>query len=157
MKDKRILILGVGNWLMADEGVGVHLARYMETLPLPDGVDVLDGGTGGFHLLGHIEQYAHVIMVDATLDNQVPGSFRLIRPRFASDFPQAMSTHEIGLKDLISALHLLNRMPDIYLYVVSIATIQEQGIELSAEVQQSIPALSAEILQLVNQLQQVSD
>jgi hydrogenase maturation protease len=138
MTKNNILILGIGNYLMADEGLGVHLAERLLKEELPPGVDVLDGGTGGFHLLEYFEQYERVIIVDATLDDNPPGTIRLIKPKFAADFPQAMSTHDIGLKDLVGALQLLGTMPEIDLYVVSIKSIQDQGIELSPEISSTI-------------------
>lgn len=150
---KDILILGIGNYLMADEGIGVHTANAIAQIELSDGVDVLDGGTGGFHLLEYFEQYEDVILIDATLDEREPGTFRLIKPKFASDFPQAMSTHDIGLKDLVGALQLLDRMPRIHLYVVSIESIQEQGIELTPSIEKTAPYLCDEILYLVKQIQ----
>lgn len=153
MQQQKILILGIGNYLMADEGIGVHTARYLEQQALPEGVAVLDGGTGGFHLLEYFESYSDIILIDATLDGREPGTIRLIQPRFASDFPPAMSTHDIGLKDLVTALQLLNRMPRIHLYVVSIASIQDQGIELTTGIQPIVPYLAEEILYKVQQLQ----
>ena len=142
MTKNKILILGIGNYLMADEGLGVHLAERLMKEELPPGVAVLDGGTGGFHLLEYFEQYERVIIVDATLDDNPPGTIRLIKPKFAADFPQAMSTHDIGLKDLVGALQLLGTMPEIDLYVVSIKSIQDQGVELS-------PAISFTINKLI--------
>jgi len=151
---KNILLLGVGNYLMGDEGVGVHIAQrwQQETLQRPDSghIDVLDGGTGGFHLLEYFERYDTVILVDATLNDRQPGTFRLIRPRFASDFPAALSTHDIGLKDMIGALQLLGKMPDIYLFAVSIDSIQQQGIELTPAVAAAIPFLMNEIRSLAD-------
>jgi hydrogenase maturation protease len=144
-----ILIMGIGNYLMADEGVGVHLARRLSEMELPEGVDVLDGGTGGFHLLEYFEQYSRVILIDATLDGRPPGTIRRIRPRFAADFPQAMSTHDIGLKDLVGALQLLGRMPEIDLFVVSIESIQVQGIELTPEIERVMPTLEHTVLEAV--------
>jgi hydrogenase maturation protease len=138
--------MGIGNWLMQDEGIGVHLARHLEEKGMPEGVDVLDGGTGGFHLLEYFEMYPTVILVDATLDGLEPGTIRAITPRFAADFPQAMSTHDIGLKDLVGALHLTGRLPKIKLYVVSIRSIQEQGIELSADMAGILEELRERIL-----------
>jgi len=138
MTKNKILILGIGNYLMADEGLGVHLAERLLKEELPPGVDVLDGGTGGFHLLEYFEQYERVIIVDATLDDNPPGTIRLIKPKFAADFPQAMSTHDIGLKDLVGALQLLGTMPEIDLYVVSIKSIQDQGIELNPEISATV-------------------
>jgi hydrogenase maturation protease len=147
---KKTLIMGIGNYLMGDEGVGVHLAKnIMQQVP-PDGVDVLDGGTGGFYLLEYFEDYDHVILVDATLDGNAPGTIRLIKPHFAQDFPPAMSTHDIGLKDLVSALQILGKMPDIDLFVVSIASIQQQGIELSPEIEIVLPVLTDKIWSLLD-------
>ncbi len=147
---KKTLILGIGNYLMGDEGIGVHLANRMAQEALPEGVDVLDGGTGGFHLLEYFEIYDHVILVDATLDGNAPGTIRMIKPRFAKDFPPAMSTHDIGLKDLVSALQILDRMPAIDLFVVSIESIQQQGIELTPHVESIVPYLMDEIKYLLS-------
>ena len=146
---KKTLILGIGNYLMGDEGIGVHLANRIEQEALPEGVDVLDGGTGGFHLLEYFELYDHIILVDATLDGNAPGTIRMIKPRFAKDFPPAMSTHDIGLKDLVSALQILDRMPEIDLFVVSIESIQQQGIELTPEVESIVPYLIDEVKYLL--------
>jgi hydrogenase maturation protease len=144
------LVLGIGNYLMGDEGIGVHVANRLEQMNLlPEEVTVLDGGTGGFHLLEYFELYDHIILIDATLDNNTPGTIRKIKPRFATDFPPAMSTHDIGLKDLVSALQILGKMPEIDLFVVSIATIQQQGIELTPEIEAVVPTIMDKILNLL--------
>ncbi len=149
---KSILILGIGNYLMGDEGIGVHLAEQLMEEELPANVSVLDGGTGGFHLLEYFEKHDIVILADATLDGNVPGTIRLIKPKFARDFPQAMSTHDIGLKDMVSALQLLGTMPEIHLFVVSIESIQQQGIELTDDVRKILPQLKNQIRELVERL-----
>ena len=148
----KILILGIGNYLMGDEGIGVQVANRMVHDILPAGVDVVDGGTGGFHLLGYFEAYPHVILVDATLDSNPPGTIRLIKPKFAKDFPQAMSTHDIGLKDMVSALQLLGTMPNINLFVVSIESIQQQGIELTTAIEAVTPLIIDQIKELMFKL-----
>lgn len=132
-----VLLLGVGNYLMGDEGVGVHIAQRLAGHELPLGVDVLDGGTGGFHLMGIIEQYQVVVLVDATIDGQPGGSIRLLEPRFASDFPRSMSTHDIGLRDVLEALQITGRMPKIYLITVSVEDMEPMTIHLSPAVQAS--------------------
>lgn len=149
---KSILILGIGNYLMGDEGIGVHLAEQLTKEELPANVSVLDGGTGGFHLLEYFEKHDIVILADATLDGNIPGTIRLIKPKFAKDFPQAMSTHDIGLKDMVSALQLLGTMPEIHLFVVSIESIQQQGIELTDDVKKILPQLKNQIRELVERL-----
>jgi hydrogenase maturation protease len=149
---KKILILGIGNYLMGDEGIGVQVANKMIHEQLPKGVDVLDGGTGGFHLLEYFEQYPNVILIDATLDENPPGTIRLIKPKFAKDFPQAMSTHDIGLKDMVSALQLLGTMPNINLFVVSIESIQQQGIELTPNIEAVTPLIIDQVKALMFKL-----
>ena len=53
----KTLILGVGNLLLKDEGVGIHVIRALENKNLPDNVDLMDGGTGGLHLLSWLQEY----------------------------------------------------------------------------------------------------
>jgi hydrogenase maturation protease len=141
MKKRRTLVMGIGNYLMCDEGIGVHVAEQLQKELLPDHVSVLDGGTGGFHLLEYFEKHDHVILVDATLDGREPGTIRKIKPKYAKDFPPAMSTHDIGLKDMVTALQFMDKMPEIDLFVVSIRSIQDQGVELTPLVKSKIPEL----------------
>lgn len=150
----KVLVMGIGNYLMGDEGVGVHTVEWLQQQGGLYNTDILDGGTGGFHLLEYFEQYENVILIDATMDEYPEGNIRLIKPRFASDFPRAMSTHDIGLKDLVSALQLLGKMPQVYLFVVSIKTLQQQGIFLSPAIKDSIPGLLEKIKHLVKELQE---
>lgn len=147
---RRILILGIGNYLMGDEGVGVHLVRNMQAdQSIPAGADVLEGGTGGFHLLEYFEQYSTVIMIDAALDNKPVGSISVVRPRFAADFPRAMSTHDIGMRDLVNALQLLGKMPDVWLVTMSIESLQQQGIVLTPAIAARLPELEAVVRETV--------
>jgi hydrogenase maturation protease len=149
---KKVLILGVGNYLMGDEGMGVHFARQLSNELDDEQVDVVDGGTGGFALMEMLESYPVVILADATLDHNPPGTIRLIQPKFSADFPRAMSTHEIGLKDVVESLILLDKMPQIYLFVVSIEKVQPLSIELSPEIENSIIALKYRVVELAKSL-----
>jgi hydrogenase maturation protease len=149
---KKVLILGVGNYLMGDEGMGVHFARQLSNELDDEQVDVVDGGTGGFALMEMLESYPVVILADATLDHNPPGTIRLIQPKFSADFPRAMSTHEIGLKDVVESLILLDKMPQIYLFVVSIEKVQPLSIELSPEIENSIIALKYKVVELAKSL-----
>lgn len=146
--NKKVLILGVGNYLMGDEGMGVHLARQLSNELHDERIDVVDGGTGGFALMELFETYPTVILADATLDQSPPGTIRLIKPTFSSDFPRAMSTHEIGLKDVVESLILLDKMPDIYLFVVSIEKIQPLSITLSLEIENAVLELKQNVVAL---------
>ena len=151
-KSNSILILGVGNYLMGDEGVGVHLIQQMAKKELPDYIDILDGGTGGFLLLNCFEAYKTVIFVDATMDGKPAGTISLIQPRFASDFPSALSVHDVGLKDMIEAVYLMDSKPNIPLFTISIKEMTPMTIELSQEVHQAIPETIEQILKLCEKL-----
>lgn len=151
-KSKSILILGVGNYLMGDEGVGVHLIQELSKTEIPEGVDILDGGTGGFLLLNCFEAYKSIIFVDATMDGQDEGSISLIRPKFASDFPTALSVHDVGLKDMIEAVYLMDNKPDMHLLTISIKDVVPMTVELSETVKKAIPKAIEKIITLTETL-----
>ena len=147
--NKDILVLGVGNLLLKDEGVGIHVIQALEKEELPSNVSLMDGGTGGLHLISWIQDYNRIIMVDATLDHNPPGTIRLIRPRYATDFPPLMSAHEIGLRDMIDAMILTEKLPDIQLIVVSAEDISEVGMDLTPIVQAAVPKVVKMIKQIL--------
>ncbi len=153
-KDKTgaILVLGVGNYLMGDEGVGVRLIEAMAEKQLPPGLELLDGGTGGFLLLDRFQAYGTVIFVDATMDGKPAGTISVLRPRFASDFPTALSVHDLGLKDMIEAVYLLDHKPDLYLVTISIDRIDPMCVELSEAVENAIPGAIEKITTLSRKL-----
>ena len=137
--EKRTLVLGIGNLLMGDEGVGVHAIREMEKATIPGPVTLLDGGTGGFHLLSLFKEYDPIIVIDATMDQQPEGDVQLRRPRFASEFPRTLSAHDIGLRDLLESATLLGPLPRLFLVTVSIKDLQTMSTELSPKIRSSLP------------------
>jgi hydrogenase maturation protease len=153
----RSLVLGVGNVLMGDEGIGVLAARHLEKTGLTGRTDIIDGGTGGFQLLGLLQEYPHVIIIDAALDGRPPGTVRRLRPRFASDFPRCLSAHDIGLRDLVEAAALLGDLPRIDLVTVSIDQLQEMGAEVSAAVAAVLPEIENMVRQCLLDVRDKSD
>jgi hydrogenase maturation protease len=150
---KPLLILGIGNVIMQDEGVGIHVVRLLEqTETLPEGVDVLDGATGGCFLMGDVAAYERVILIDATLDDCPPGTVRLIHPRYADDYPPLMSAHEFGLKNMLDALSFLEVMPETYLIVVSVSEVKTMGLELTPEVRAVVPDVVRLVKNLIAEL-----
>lgn len=144
--------MGIGNLLLGDEGVGVQVAQYLENNPKPEYIDVLDGGTGGFHLLERMESCPFVIIVDATMDDDPPGTVKVIEPVFAHDYPPSLSAHDVGLKDLIGSLYLLGKIPKVYLVIVSIQGIQPMTMELSPPVADSIPVVIDTIVEISGEI-----
>ena len=146
----KVLILGVGNVLMGDEGVGVHAVDAMSGRRWPQEVTLLDGGTGGFHLMGPLIEQDVVIFVDATIDGRPAGSIKVIEPRFASDFPKTLSAHDIGLKDMIESLFVLGCQPRLFLVAVSIEAMQPMCLSLSEAVRAAIPLVENQVSNLVH-------
>jgi hydrogenase maturation protease len=155
MNSPSVLILGIGNYLMGDEGLGVHVVNQLKLEMEPGMAEIVDGGTAGFQLMEYLESYHHVIMIDATLDGKPAGTIQLIKPKFSKDFPSAMSTHDIGLKDLVEGLALLGRLPDIDLFIMSIEKVQPLTTELSPEIKGSLKELKNRVVKLAVSLNSV--
>jgi hydrogenase maturation protease len=151
LQKNSFLILGIGNILMRDEGVGIHVISRLEKEELK-GIDILDGGTGGFHLLEILQSYKTVIIVDASLDAFPPGHVRILRPEYAEDFPKQLSAHEFGLRDLIDSALVLGYLPEVYLVAISISNFRELGMALSSEAESSIPEAIQCIKRIINSL-----
>lgn len=151
MGDSHTLILGIGNVLLGDEGVGVEAVRLLEGCDLPDGVTLLDGGTGGFTLLEELGRHERVILIDACLDQESPGTVRVLRPRFAADFPRVLSSHDIGLRDLLETAALLGHTPVIDLVTVSIDADQDMGIGLSPAVEAALGPVLERVMSLLEE------
>ena len=125
--------------------MGIHAVRQLEGAQLPPHIRCVDGGTGGFQLLPLFDEYRTIVMIDATMDARPPGTVAVTEPRFASDFPKALSAHDIGLRDLVESAALLNSLPKTYLVTVSIAEMQPMCLELSEKVRDSLPAIEREV------------
>ena len=79
-KGNDILILGIGNYLMGDEGVGVHFINNLDQSKFPENITFIDGGTGGFLLVPYLESHPIAILVDATMDGKEEGTISLLKP-----------------------------------------------------------------------------
>jgi hydrogenase maturation protease len=140
------LVLGIGNLLMGDEGVGVEVARRLLGQPIPPGVEILDGGTGSFVLLEPMRRAARIILIDAALDATPPGTIRRLTPRFSRDYPRSLTAHDIGLKDLLDAFHLLGDPPEVVLFAVSVKPPVEPGLDLTPVVASVVPELVRQVM-----------
>lgn len=140
------LVLGVGNILMGDEGVGVEVVRRLAEGPIPEGVECLDGGTGSFALLEPMCRASRIVLVDAAADASLPGTVRRLTPRFSRDYPRSLTAHDIGLKDLLDAFHLLGEPPPVVLYAVTVRPPTEPAVGLSPAVSAAVPGLAERIL-----------
>lgn len=134
----RTLVLGIGNLLWADEGFGVRAvealhARYV----LPASVEIMDGGTQGLYLVQYVRAATNLLVFDAVDFGEPPGALIVVRgddvPRFTG--AKAMSLHQTGFQDVLSAAGLLGRTPHrLTLIGVQAADLETWGGPLSAPV-----------------------
>ncbi len=129
---KKTLVLGLGNVLMGDEGVGVHVVRALEKHTLPDTVECLDGGTGGFTLLEPLQQADRIVLIDAAADGNTPGTVTRTTPRFSRDYPPTLTAHDVGVKDLLDVFYMQGGGPEVTLYAITIDPHQPISMSLSA-------------------------
>jgi hydrogenase maturation protease len=110
-----ITILGLGNVLLGDEGFGVHFIRWLSRrYQFPDAVQVIDGGTLGFGLLGTVCDCAHLIVIDVIKTDDRPGSvYRFTREEMEKRMPPPTSAHEVEFPDVLSMAELMEQAPEV--------------------------------------------
>lgn len=147
--DGRILVMGVGNPLMRDEGAGPRTVEIlMGSFEFPDNVEVVDCGTMGYTILDVIRGVDHLIVVDALrADDLEPGTVvRLVPDEFASR--QVMhSLHDVRLPEVLEAAALIGDTPQTVAIGIQIEEIKEWVLELSDPVQAALPVAVAAVLE----------
>ncbi|CFQ41345.1 MULTISPECIES: HyaD/HybD family hydrogenase maturation endopeptidase [Yersinia] len=139
-----ILVLGIGNLLLSDEAVGVRLVEALEQrFAIPAGVEVLDGGTAGLELMEAMANREHLIVADAVLTGQPPGSVAVLRDKeIPAMFSRKVSPHQLGLCDVLMALQLTDEFPRQLTLVGVVPESLAPGIGLTSTVTQAMePAL----------------
>jgi hydrogenase maturation protease len=144
------LVLGVGNILLSDEGVGIHVARRLQVLPLPPEIEVIDGGTEGFELIRFFEGREQVIIVDCLLSREPPGTIIRAAPdqldlRWAPGF----SPHQSGLRELLFSARALPSPPAITIIGIVPAETGRVSMDLSAAVAGRMDRILASVLETV--------
>ncbi|MCG6877129.1 MAG: HyaD/HybD family hydrogenase maturation endopeptidase [Betaproteobacteria bacterium] len=115
-KTDRVLVLGIGNTLLSDEGAGVHAVRQLQAGAADrSGIDYMDGGTLSFTLAGPIEESDAVVVIDAADFGAEAGAVRVFEGEAMDDFlgsARKRSVHEVGLQDLMAVAALAGRLPE---------------------------------------------
>jgi hydrogenase maturation protease len=130
----KTLVLGLGNILMGDEGVGVHVLRALEKHSLSQDIECLDGGTGGFILLEPMQSADRIVMIDAAADGNPIGTVTRTVPRFSRDYPPTLTAHDVGIKDLLDLFYMLDGGREVTLYAITIDPHQPITLNLSPEI-----------------------
>ncbi len=138
---RTILILGIGNILQSDDGIGVHVINHIleSDMIIPEDVEIIDGGTAGFDLLSVMTGREKIIIVDALKTDDVPGSIYRFTPEHARDSRASFSLHDVGITEVLRTLKLLGENPEIEFIGIVPENISTLNIGLSPAVKKSIP------------------
>ncbi len=143
----KTVVLGIGNLIMQDEGVGVRVVEALERdHAMPAGVTLIDGGTSAMELLDELSNLDHLIVVDAINAGKPPGTLvRIEGDEVPTFFRTRLSPHQIGLPDVLASLEFLGAQPK----KMVILGVQPQTMELGMEL---TPVVAAQVPELVNRV-----
>jgi hydrogenase maturation protease len=149
---QKILVLGVGNILLKDEGVGVYvIKRLEEEYEFSDNVEVFDGGTLGLRLTDQMTCADHVIVVDCVLNNGKPGDlYRLVDEdlRLSVAFKQSM--HDLDLLETLCCCEIIGQKPTAVVIGIEPEDYQSgYGTELTETLQAKVPEMMERVLKEV--------
>ncbi|HBO84582.1 MAG: hypothetical protein A2073_03415 [Deltaproteobacteria bacterium GWC2_42_11] len=110
----KIIILGIGNILMRDDGFGIHIVNeLLRRYKFPPHVTVIDGGTVSINLLPLIEDADHLIVIDVINSNNPPGTISVFKPdRLPEDIVYKRSLHQVGINEIFGIASILEKFPD---------------------------------------------
>jgi hydrogenase maturation protease len=139
---QKFVILGVGNLLLSDEGVGVHVANELMKMELPAGVSVVEGGTDGFRLLNIITEADRVIIIDAVKGGAEPGTIYHFDINEVQSCPSGFRTsvHQIGILEVVDLSGLIGKTPRTTVIGIEPKSL-EMGMELTPEIKSKIPRI----------------
>lgn len=132
----KVLVLGIGNLLLQDEGAGVRaVEEFGRRYSVPEGVELLDGGTSGIELLQYIQGRDRLILIDVVKGGKPPGTItRLEGEEVPALFQKKISPHQLGISDLLATALLIDKIPkQVALFGIEPKSV-ETGLELSGEV-----------------------
>lgn len=148
----RTLVLGVGNTLLGDEGIGVHAVRCLGAEDLPGDVDLLDGGTLSFTLAGRIADAQQLIVIDAGHLGAEPGTVTCFEAEAMDAFlgkSRGRSVHEVSLLDLLAITCLSGELPERRALIVVEPCSVAWSDHLSPVVSRTLPAILRRVRELI--------
>jgi hydrogenase maturation protease len=151
-------VLGIGNILLHDEGIGVYVVEQMQKGSVPDYVELLDGGTAGADLLDHICDRPKVIVVDAVDADIEPGTILRFTPDdLACGTNQSISLHEFGIAETIDMARRLNCAPKQVVIIGVKPKDLTCGVGLSGETQKIVPKIIEAVFAEINSIPELSE
>ncbi len=148
------LVLGIGNVLLRDEGVGVRAIEELgRRYRFGEGVELLDGGTAGIELLRYLDGVEHLIVIDAIAAGTPPGTVMRVEGKdVPATFETRITPHQLGLSDLLATATLTGAMPPSLVLFGVEPGILETGLEFSPEVEGALEKLCGHVVEELRSL-----
>ena len=148
IKEPTVTIMGLGNILMMDEGVGVHAVNaFQKRYRVPDYAEVIDGGAAGLDLLPFIEGREKLLMIDAVNFDREPGYIDILEnEEIPAKFSTKTSLHHLGLLDVLSIVKLSDALPKDMCIIGIQPKSMELGLDMSPEIWDKVPELVERIV-----------
>jgi hydrogenase maturation protease len=137
---RNVLILGVGNLLLTDDGFGVHAINALRELPLPPNVTLVEAGIVSHQLIPDLHEADLLIFIDSVEAGDTPGSIFRFRPedmQFMTELKTSL--HEISLIDVLHMTELTGKRPETIIFAVQPKEVRKCSLELNDEVKAAIP------------------
>jgi hydrogenase maturation protease len=145
---RKILIMGVGNLLLTDDGFGVHVINSLDPAAFPENVTLLESGTVSHQLIPMFRELDLLIVIDAVQAGDIPGSvFRFTPDDLQFKYEQKLSLHQISLIDVLRMAELTGGKPETVIIAVQPKDVTTPSMELSAEIKAVIPKVTELIFQ----------
>jgi len=142
----KTVIIGIGNLLLKDEGVGVHAVRALQGEELPPEAEVIDGGTATMELLPILQEADRVVVIDAVEGGGAPGTLYRVTPKeLMGEGERPLSLHQVGLLEVLQMARQLGSQAEVVIIGVEPKEIS-WGMELTPEVQQKLPRVVEAVL-----------
>ena len=138
----KVIVCGIGNTLLQDEGVGVHLVRELKKLPLPASVELIEAGTMLLDYLFELREARQVILIDAMKADGPPGSVYLLDAEelLQNEVDHPLSLHQVGAVEILRIMALESNPPPCLVIGVEPASL-EWGLDLSDALQAKVPEM----------------
>ncbi len=142
----RVVVIGVGNLLLKDEGIGIHIIKALQEIKLPQDVKIIDGGTAP-DLIAYTEAGDKLIIIDAAKAGGKPGAIYRFQPQDLTEGNgKVISAHELGVKQNLRLMSLMGNEPEEIVIIGIEPKEIDWGTELSPELQQKVPQIVRVIL-----------
>ena len=149
---KKIVVMGVGNYILSDEGIGIHVIKELEKMQWPENVEIYDCGTTGILSFHKFVEADIIIAIDAIALKEEPGTIRIYEKEdiMFSKVPMKISPHQLGFQETLFQAELHSKLPEIVTLIGVVPESYAAGTELSECLAEVLPEVIKITIEYIN-------